>query len=159
MQRLITLISSGALAALAAGCGDSGKFDRYLGNWRYDQVQAPLNCGDAGSGDAAPLGNKVFADSLSHAIVEVSVTSVDGLTSCNFEYDVSGMNANMVPNQVCTLTQGATLQPSTWRFTLLGPNQAEEVGSAFVNDVPTGTGTTANCDVSFQARLTRVAAD
>jgi hypothetical protein len=58
----------------------------------------------------------------------------------------------------------AAVMPTTWRFTLLGPNQAEEVGSALVNNLPipdptTGASTPVNCDLSLQATLTRVSTD
>jgi hypothetical protein len=153
-----------ALAAAACGGSSGGKFDQYVGTWQYTQILAPLNCDTAQPLDASPVANKVFQDAIGASLVDVSVSSIDRRRTCDFTYDVSGMTATMGANQSCLLSDGtATVQPTQWRFTLLGPNQAEEVGSALVHSLTlvdsTGTALTVDCDLSFQATLTRVATD
>jgi hypothetical protein len=161
-----------AAACAAAGCGGGGsKTDSYEGTWHYDNVaMASVDC-QGTMLVSPPTANKVFQPGISFALVDVSISPIDGTTSCNFGFDVDGTTATIHPGQICTLVRfivdplnPATMTPTAWRFTQLGPNIAEEVGSASLTNIPlqdntTGISTLFDCDYSLMARLSRVATD
>jgi hypothetical protein len=172
MERAINL---GAVVLLLAcptllGCGGgSTAHGDYVGTWHYDSVNvAQVNCGGTNVFTVAPVADKVLQDGVAHAIVDTSVSPLDSATECDFGFDVKGTTATMAANQTCTLnalivdpTQLPVVTPTQWRFTLLGKNSAEEVGSANMTNVPltdaSNNQVLAPCDYSLMARLTRVA--
>lgn len=171
-ERLLTGIVGAALllgagGLTSAGCGgdggDGAKFPDYVGTWHYDQVaMAVLDCGTDGAFSQAPVGNKVFQDGISRGIVDVTVSPIDGVSACNFAFDVKDTTATIFTAQTCVLDgidTAAVFTPSAWRFTLLGPNMAEEVGTGALAIPATSTVAALNCTFNLQARLSRVAAD
>jgi hypothetical protein len=161
--------SFGLATALAlAGCGDGNDLGQYLGTWRYDTVMtAALTCGTSQTVVPAAPSEKVFRPGTSAALVDVAVSPFDYITRCDFAYDVSGTSATIQPSQSCAplLDPEATFAPTSWRFTLLGPDLAEETGGATLTsfvyqDPATGTFHIGDCVYTLAViKLTRVAAN
>jgi hypothetical protein len=174
--RLFLVAACAAQASAVAGCGDGGTarnpltgggtdVGAFLGTWHYDQASGAVTCAGGAPVDLPPSGNKQFATGTAADVVDVSLSPVDPTIFCDFGFDLDGdgFHAVMTANQVCTLTGGDQLKPTTWRFTLLGPDKAEEVGGATINinftDPATGVPSVGVCQYSMMALLTRVAKD
>jgi len=178
VARIVAVSAAAVFVGSASGCGSSASAQsQYVGTWHYDVVPvAEVNCpGLAQPVQLPPTADKEFADGASFAIVDLSISPVDGLTACDFGYDVKGTTATVGAGQACALT-GLAADPSmppimtptttgsnAWHFTLLGPKSAEEVGTASISNVtiadPSGNPVVESCDYSFMARLTRVSTD
>jgi hypothetical protein len=161
MPRLLTVAACAALVVL--GCGDGvpqpdqplaggSLLDEFRGTWRFDQASASLNCPGMPASMGAPSGNIVLVPGTAASLVAVSPFGIDASAYCDFELNVDGFNANMRDGQTCLLPAiGWTFTPeTTWRFTVIGPGQAEESGTATVG---TAGG---DCGYVEMARLTRI---
>jgi hypothetical protein len=165
MPRLLA-IAAACVALAALGCGDGTPdanqplaggggtaVDQFRGTWRFDQAAATLNCQGSPPSRGMPAGNIVLEAGTTAPLVATSPFGIDASAYCDFELDiVDDFNAHMRDGQTCLLPAiGWTIQPtSAWRFTLLGPDQAEESGVAAVS---TSSG---NCGYVEMATLTRI---
>ena len=167
-RRIIeTLVVS--VVALAGCGGDDQRFGEFVGTWHYDTATGTLTCRAPVNQafDVPPIINKVFQDGIVDVLVDVSPSLFDGVTTCDTIFDVSDKTATVrtMPSQPCPLAGGDMVTPMMWRFTLIGPNKAEETGGALVNAIFLDNSTTpptevpVPCDYTMQANLTRVAAD
>jgi hypothetical protein len=176
MTRTTFRIGLGAIilsVAAAVGCGGSNDATQFVGTWKITQaMQSLVACADGSGGTFTPAGNVEFALGTTTALVVISPSELDNISPCDFTFAVMGTTAMMTAGQTCNLigfSQSgvqATFSPSTWSFSLTGPNNAEETGTATMVlpaiDMTTGmlTGQSTNCTYTgHQVALTRVAKD
>jgi hypothetical protein len=155
-------------ASALVGCGGGNDVDQYLGTWRYDTIKtATVTCATTPPQTFAAMpSEKLFRPGVSSPLVDISVFPIDYATRCDFGFSVNGTTATLQPGQACALaTSSAMIAPTAWRFTMLGPNLAEEEGGANItgltfNDPTSGTAVQADCVYTLQAiKLTRVSGD
>ena len=169
-----TVIGAIILSVVAvAGCGGSNDADQFVGTWKITQaMQSLVACADGTGGTFTPAGNVEFALGTTTALVAISPSELDNISPCDFTFGVMGTTAMMTAGQTCNLilfSQAgvkATFSPSTWSFSLTGPNNAEETGTATMVlpaiDMTTGmpSGQPTNCTYTgHQVGLTRIAKD
>lgn len=172
MKRRLGAIAVAAATASAIGCGGSSSSDsRFLGTWKITQASADVSCDDGTSGTFTPTGNLEFAPGTSSAIVAISPAELDPASFCDFGFDVKGAVATIQANQTCVLQSfsvgtgagEAVFSPTSWQFSITGPDAGEEMGTATIT-LPlldsTGTqllGTTLCQYTGHMATLKRVA--
>jgi hypothetical protein len=153
MQRKIARDIFGTLVLIAAvgtvaGCGDdSQNLGQFVGTWVYVQSDGSFACPGQAATPETVTGKKILGKGVTSDLVDLS-------DMCNYKFDVNDKTATVQANQACLLGNGNLEAPTTWRFTLLGPVDAEE--AAVTKDTePTLT----TCTFTMAATLKKISKD
>jgi len=167
-----------ALVTTLAGCGGSSdRRSEFVGTWSYDTVTAStIDCGTNGVFTLTQVGDKTIGHGTAAGVVDLSVSLLDGVTVCAFEYDISGPVATVRTAQSCDLLGLATTTttppttpteaPNVGTISLTGPNAADFVYTAKLTDLPVpdpatqgATSIPGQCTYHVEAKLARVSSD
>jgi hypothetical protein len=164
MTRSLTAsLAAGLLALTIAGCGDSAPTApvdpllQFLGVWHYDTADGKNSCPGFDPVDVTPAGNKRIGRGVDHALVDLSVTTLDREASCDFGFDVDGLVATAPVGQGCALRGGSLETLTRWTLTLTSPTTMEEIATA--DDPLTLNMMPVTCKFTLMAELTRVSKD
>ena len=155
-MRRITMVGAVAvLMMMIVGCGEGqANVDEMTGTWEWD----------AGSSETATCNGNSSNNNLSGNININEGAAADLVVStdnCNWDFDMSGSDASLVPGQSCeydAVVDGhqvtATENWSSWSMSVTDDNMSLD-GSGTL-DVEFPDGQTVNCSTSRSASLTRV---
>jgi len=116
-----------ALGLAAAGCSgpvddeSSASVDQFTGTWEYESGTVKFTC-NSDTRNAELSGNMTISESAS---ADLLMTGED----CNWDFDVSGDTADVVPGQECETENNdgttTTSKPTQWTIEVDGNSMTE----------------------------------
>lgn len=153
----VTVAVAITFGLVAAGCGpidddtnNQKSVDQFTGTWEYDSGTVDVTC-DGETFNSELSGNTTFSES----------TNADLLASgedCNWDFDVSGDTAEVVPGQECEIENEdgttTTVKPTQWSFEVDGASMTESRSA--IATVEDASGHEVDCDYEASGSLTKV---
>jgi hypothetical protein len=143
---VVISLSLGLATAMQA-CGDNGdSLSQFVGTWEYTQSVGTFACTGVAPAENDLTGRKIWGEGVMSSLVDLS-------DSCFYRFDVKDKVATIQATQTCTFSNGDLETPSSWRFSLLSPTEAEEVVATSVDEL------TGPCTFNASSKLTKISKD